>query len=127
MSLHIELAEAIESALGPRLSGPIEQKQDALVVTLANGVTLTVRYASPDAYSLRWMWGEAELGIDTAPLHRALATFPNHFHDVDGNVKADPITRTDREPAENLVELVRALLVDPTLEGAGSSPAAATD
>lgn len=127
MSLHIELAEAIESELGSELSGPVEQKQDALVVTLPNGVALTVRYAAPDAYSLRWMWGDAELGIDTAPLHRALATFPNHFHDAEGNVKADSVTRTDREPAENLVELVRALLVDPTLEGAGSGRSAATD
>lgn len=127
MSLHIELAETIERTLGAELSAPVEQKQDALIVTLPNGVALTVRYAAPDAYSLRWTWGDIELGIDTAPLHRALATFPNHFHDADGNVKADPITRTDGEPAENLAALVRALLVDPTLEGGGSGRITATN
>ncbi|MCK0512904.1 hypothetical protein [Aromatoleum buckelii] len=115
MSLHIELGAAIEKDFGERLAVPIEQKQDALIATLENGVTLTIRYAAPDAYSLRWTHGDAEAGIDTAPLHRDLATFPNHLHDVDGRVHADPVTRPDQAPAHNVAQLIRALLENPML------------
>jgi len=115
MSLHIELAAAVEQAFGQRLARSAEQKQDALVVALDNGVTLTVRYAAPDAYSLRWSYGDAEAGIDTAPLHRELATFPNHLHDANGALRSDPVTGLDRTPADNVVRLVQALLDDPTL------------
>lgn len=115
MSLNLELGSAVEAAFGDDLAAPVEQKQDALIVRLKNGVTLEVRYAAADAYSLRWTHGGVESGIDTAPLHRDLATFPNHFHDADGRVAADPITRPDAEPRENLEKLIRALLEDPLL------------
>lgn len=117
MSLHLELGAAIEAAFGDDLDSPVEQKQDALIIRLKNGVTLNVRYAAPDAYSLRWVYGEGDVesGIDTAPLHHGLATFPNHFHDADGRVVADPITRPGAPPQDNLQKLVRALLDDPLL------------
>jgi hypothetical protein len=115
MSLHLELGAAIEAGFSSNLDGPVEQKQDALIVKLKNGVSLEVRYAAPDAYSLRWKAGDAECAIDTAPLHRALATFPNHFHDAQGGVHADPITRTGAAAQDNLHKLVRALLDDPLL------------
>ena len=115
MSLHLELGSAIEAAFGDDLDSPVEQKQDAMIVHLKNGVTLNVRYAAPDAYSLRWVYGDTESGIDTAPLHRGLATFPNHFHDAGGHVVADPITRPDAPPEDNLNRLIRALLDDPML------------
>ncbi|MDT3706434.1 MAG: DUF6516 family protein [Thiobacillus sp.] len=123
MSLHLELGSAIEAAFGDDLDFPVEQKQDALIIRLKNGVTLNVCYAAPDAYSLRWVYGDGdvELGIDTAPLHPGLSTFPNHFHDLDGHVAADPITRSGALPQENLQKLVRALLDDPLL-GAGNIP-----
>lgn len=115
MSLHFELGSAIEAAFRDDLDSPVEQKQDALTVRLKNGVTLDVRYAAADSYSLRWTFGDAESGIDTAPLHRGLATFPNHFHDAGGRVVADPITRLDALPEGNLQRLIRALLDDPML------------
>ena len=115
MSLHLELGSMIEAAFGDDLDAPLEQKQDALIVRLKNGVTLYVRYAAPDAYSLRWVYGDAESGIDTAPLHRGLATFPNHFHDASGHIMADPITHPDVSPEDNLQKLIRALLDDPVL------------
>src|SRR5574340_462108 len=105
MSLHLELGSAIEAAFGDDLDSPVEQKQDALIIRLKNGVTLNVCYAAPDAYSL----------------HPGLSTFPNHFHDLDGHVAADPITRSGALPQENLQKLVRALLDDPLL-GAGNIP-----
>jgi hypothetical protein len=115
MSLHLELGSAIKAAFGDDLDSPVEQKQDALIIHLKNGVRLEVRYAAPDAYSLRWVYGDVESAIDTAPLHRDLATFPNHFHDADGRVVPDPITRPDVSPEDNLQKLVRALLDDPLL------------
>ncbi len=114
MSLHIELAGAVDEAFGQRLARPAEQKQDALVIALDNGVTLTVRYAAPDAYSLRWSYGDAEAGIDTAPLHRELATFPNHLHHANGALRPDPVTGPEHAPTDNVVRLVQALLDDPT-------------
>ncbi|NMF99495.1 hypothetical protein GPA27_19125 [Aromatoleum toluolicum] len=115
MSLHIELADRIDRTFGARLPQPVEHKQDALVVHLGNGVTLTVRYAANDAYSLRWNFGDAELGIDTAPLHRELATFPNHLHDIDGQVRPDPLTHPDDTPVANVSRVIEALLADPSL------------
>lgn len=115
MSLNLELGSAIETAFGDDLECPVEQKQDALIIRLKNGVTLEARYAAPDAYSLRWAYGDVESTIDTAPLHHGLATFPNHFHDAGGYIVADPITRPDALPADNLQRLIRALLDDPML------------
>jgi hypothetical protein len=115
MSLHLALGAAIETSFTDDLASPVEQKQDALIIRLKNGVTLDVRYAAADAYSLRWAYGDAESGIDTAPLHRGLATFPNHFHDAGGRIVADPITRPDAPPEDNLHRLIRALLDDPML------------
>jgi hypothetical protein len=121
MSLHLELGEAIGHAFQDALAEAVEQRQDALVVRLNNGVTLEVHYLAADAYSLRWTCGEIEFGIDTAPLHPDLATFPNHFHDATGRVVADPITRPDAVPEDNLCRLIRALLVDPTLGAADTA------
>jgi hypothetical protein len=115
MSLHLELGSLIETIFANDLDGPIEQKQDAMIVRLKNGVTLEVRYAAADAYSLRWSYGEAESAIDTAPVHPGLATFPNHFHDAAGRVVADPISRPDASPEDNLRSLIRALLDNPML------------
>lgn len=115
MSLHLELASAIEASFTDGLASPVEQKQDALIIRLENGVTLEVRYAAADAYSLRWAYGDAESGIDTAPLHHGLETFPNHFHDAGGRIIADPITRPGALPEDNLQRLIRALLDDPML------------
>jgi len=53
MRLHLELGTAIEHAFLDDLDGPVEHRQDALIVRLRNGVTLDVRYAAADAYSLR--------------------------------------------------------------------------
>ncbi|MDO9387076.1 MAG: hypothetical protein Q7T65_10270 [Thiobacillus sp.] len=113
MSLHLELGSMIETSFAGDLASPVEQKQDAMIVRLENGVTLEVRYAEADAYSLRWIYGDAESSIDTAPLHHGLETFPNHFHDAGGHIVADPITRPDALPEDNLQKLIRALIDDP--------------
>lgn len=115
MSQHLELSTMINEAFGGDLDSPVEQTQDAMIIHLKNGVTLDVRYAAPDAYSLRWVYGDAESGIDTAPLHRDLATYPNHMHEAGGRIVADPVTRPDASPEDNLQNLIRALLNNPML------------
>lgn len=121
MSLHPELLEQISRDFGERFRTPARLTQDALIVELDNGVELTVRYAAADAYSLRWRFAvdsaDVELGIDTAPLHPALATRPNHLHLADGRVVADPLTRPDRSPLENVGAVLGAVLVSPMLTG----------
>lgn len=115
MSIHLSLADMLDREFGARLAEPVETRQDALIVRLVNSVTLTVRYAAADAYSLRWRWADGEAGIDTAPVHRTLATFPRHLHTPDGRVVDDPLTRLDATPEDNLVRVLRALLDDPRL------------
>lgn len=115
MSLHLALGAHLQSTFGEALASAPEQKQDALIVHLRNGVLLQIRYAAPDAYSLRWTHDGHEAGIDTAPLHPDLATFPNHLHDTSGRAHPDPLTRTDAAPETNVSALIHALLDDPAL------------
>lgn len=119
MSLHLELGSMIDTDFDAVLDCPTEQKQDAVIVRLKNGVTVHVRYAATDAYSLRWNHDGAESGIDTAPLHPDLSSFPNHMHAADGRIVADPITDPDASPADNLQRLIRALLDNPMLGTTG--------
>ncbi|MBW7859682.1 MAG: hypothetical protein KJZ96_04910 [Rhodocyclaceae bacterium] len=113
MSLHLELAEIIDEAFADRLRKPVGRTQDALILDLGEDMTLTVRYAAPDAYSLRWIRNGREAGIDTAPLHRDLASFPNHLHHASGKILADPVTRPDDRPEDNLRRLITTLLEHP--------------
>ncbi|MEW5889238.1 MAG: DUF6516 family protein [Pseudomonadota bacterium] len=119
MSIHFSLKERIEARYADALAGSPELKQDALLLTLTNDVALEVRFAARDEYSIAWQWGDALLRIDTAPFHPGLATYPNHLHDADGKVRADPLTATERDPGENLCAVLDALLKDPLLESVG--------
>lgn len=115
MTYHIELREALEERYGDGTLEAVELKQDALLAHLDNGVALEIRYANPQEYSIAWLWGEAQLRIDTAPLHRQLATFPNHLHDAEGGVVADPLTVPGAAPWENVQRVVDALIANPLL------------
>lgn len=124
MSLHLDLAARIDETFGERLDCPTEVKLDALIVRLDNGVTLEARIAAPDAYAIAWAWGEAELRIDTAPLHKDLATFPNHLHGADGSLHQDPLTRCGAAPWDNLRAVIDSVLQDPLLERLATSAGA---
>lgn len=115
MSLHIELKEQIEKQYAGRLSEPVRLAQDALLLAFDTGLVAEVRYANPEEYAIGWCWGEAEFRIDTAPLHPELATFPNHLHDCDGNLVADPLTTPGANPWHNVQKLLDALLEAPLL------------
>ncbi len=118
MNPHLALQAHIETEYAQRLARPVELKQDALVATLDNGASVELRCAAADAYSIQWRWGDAQLRIDTAPLHRGLATFPNHLHAADGGVRADPLTRPGADPWENVRAVLDAVLADPLLSAA---------
>jgi len=114
--LHLDLAQALEEHYGEHLEDAVEVRQDVLLARFHNGVGLEVRYAAADAYALQWTWGEAQLTLDTAPIHPQLATRPNHLHDAAGQIVADSLTRCGAEPWDNLRAVVDAILADPLLE-----------
>ena len=117
---HLYLKAQLEASYRDHLEDEPQLLQDALIARFDSGLILEIRIASANEYAYRWLWGEAELGIDTAPLHRGINTFPNHLHDADGQVRNDPVTQPGHAPWDNLRTLIDALLSDPLLE---SSPA----
>jgi len=112
-AIEVEFALALESA---------ELCRDALLVRLCNDVTMELRFADAGEYAIGWQWGKVQLRIDTAPVHPNLATFPNHLHDGDGQLRADRITRPGDAPWDNVRALVAALLEDPLLRESGAPP-----
>lgn len=118
-SVPCDLAHLLEERCDAWLEGPVRLHQDALLATLVNGVMLEARFGEAGEYAFDWRWGEAELRIDTAPLHPTLATFPNHLHDDTGTLRADPATDPARSPWDNLRALVEALIADPLLRSRG--------
>lgn len=85
-----------------------ERLLDAVRCRLENGVTLWVRYATPDAYSFVWQAGDGAMErIDTAP-HREWAGQP-HRHSASGSVVADTLTSAAAQPEENLRQVLRHL------------------
>ena len=94
----------------------MQLKQDALLILFDTGLAVEVRYLNPNEYSIQWAWGDAELRIDTAPLHKELSTFPNHLHDADANLHPDTVTVFGSAPWNNVRQLIDRLLQDPLLE-----------
>lgn len=116
MSLHLELKEQIEAHYAAHLPTGVALRQDALMLEFDNGLRMELRFASAHEYLLSWLWGDAELRIDTAPLHPELATQPNHYHDEEGRVHADPLTQPGAAPWDNLRKVIDAVLNDPLLQ-----------
>lgn len=115
MNLHLELKDKIEAHYAGQLYGEAVLKQDALLVTFDDGLQVELRYPDPEEYSIAWLWGSALMRVDTAPTHPGIGTFPNHFHDLDGNVREDRLTRPGAEPWGNVRSLLDAVRQDPCL------------
>lgn len=128
-SVHLMLQEKIEAHYADRLSAPVQLAQDALLLYFDTGLIVELRYFSCDEYSIGWVWGDAELRIDTAPVHAACASFPHHLHDDTAQLRADTTTVAGAPCWSNLPHLIDVLLVDPLLEERegrdGKHPAAA--
>jgi hypothetical protein len=116
ISVHLMLQERIEEAYASRLSEPVRLAQDALLVSFDTGLMMELRYFSGEEFSLHWSWGEAELRIDTAPVHRDLQSFPRHVHTDGGIVTDDRLAVHDADPWIAFSRLLEILLVDPLLE-----------
>ncbi len=116
MSLLPELSESLVEHYGERLSGAPSLAQDALTASFDTGLSVELRFASSEEYSIRWRFEGWSLGIDTAPLHTGLATFPNHLHVADGTPRPDPLTQPGRAPWDNVRAVVERVLDDPLLE-----------
>jgi hypothetical protein len=116
MNLHLELQAQIEKHYAGQLDGATQLKQDALIALFDSGLAVELRYFNAHEYSIQWAWGDAELRIDTAPLHKELPTFPNHLHNADDQLRPDPLTVPGKEPWDNVRQLVDRLLQDPMLE-----------
>ena len=116
MSLHLELKERIEVHYGARLPAGVELRQDALLLEFDTGLAMELRFASASEYLIGWLWGEAEMRIDTAPLHTELGTQPNHYHDDEGRLRDDPLTQPGADPWDNVRKVIDAVLDDPLLQ-----------
>ncbi len=114
-SLHLALASEVANRFGEHLQTPPEVKLDALLLHLDNGVSIEARFAAADAYSLAWVWGNAELRIDTAPRANAADATGAHWHNAEGARLAAPLTRCGDTPWNNLCALLDTLLADPLL------------
>lgn len=114
--LHETLKECIDAQCASALLGPVELRRDALVMRLANGVDVEMRFASAEEYAIAWRWGDAQMRIDTAPLHDGPGTAPNHLHDSAGAVRSDPLTAAGDEPLVNARRVIAALVSDPLLQ-----------
>ncbi len=116
MTLQAELIDEIISHYGERLTDTPQQSYDAVTLSFANELAMEIRFASADEYSLKWSVAEKEFRIDTAPLHPELATFPNHLHLGNGEVRADPFTTPGNPPWENVRAVLDPLLENPIIE-----------
>lgn len=131
LSVHWGLKEKLESHYALRLAEPVRLAQDALMLSFDIGLSVEVRYFSPQEYSIEWRWRDAKLRIDTAPAHPDHATFPRHRHGEDDLPVPDAATSADTDCWLNLSGLLNLLLQDPLLKILGAAPvpgaSAATD
>jgi hypothetical protein len=118
ISVHLMLQERLEEAYGNRMSEPVRLAQDALLLAFDTGLMMEIRYFGSEEFCINWTWGEAELRMDTAPLHKDLPSYPLHVHRDDGTVVAAPSGMADADPWTALSRLLDVLLVDPLFGGA---------
>lgn len=114
--MHLIFKEKLEEHYAERLAETVRLAQDVLVLSFDTGLLMEVRYFSNESYSINWSWGEAELRIDTAPMHMTCATFPLHLHDENGTVRAGPFVDAGPDSWRNFSKLLDVLLLDPLLE-----------
>jgi hypothetical protein len=121
MKIHHVLCGVCEGEFSGILDGKPRVYYDGLEVKFIDGSTLLVRYSPRNEYSFHWTRGDDSFRIDTAPLHKSLGTFPNHFHDSKGRVKKDDVTDPRNPPEENLRRVMR-LVADKLKDSVSLSP-----
>lgn len=114
--LHLIFKEILEEHYADRMVEPVRLAQDALTLSFDTGLMMEVRYFSDEAYSINWSWGDAELRMDTAPMHANCASFPLHVHDENGIVRSAPGAIPGLDGWRSFSGLLDTLLLDPLLE-----------
>lgn len=117
--VHLIFKEKLEQHYANRMVEPVRLAQDAMMLSFDTGLMMEIRQVSNDAFSLIWNWDEAELRMDTAPVHMHGATYPSHIHDKDGVVRASPIACAGMDAWHNFSSMLDILLIDPLLERTG--------
>lgn len=85
-----------------------ERLLDAVHCRMANGISLWIRFATPQAYSFVWEGSDGAMErIDTAP-HREWLERPQR-HTATGAVVGDPLTSPSAPPVENVRQVLRHL------------------
>ncbi|WP_193366392.1 hypothetical protein [Herminiimonas sp. CN] len=118
--MHLIFKAKLEQYYANRMTEPVRLAQDALTLSFDTGLMMEVRYASSEEFSINWSWGDAELRMDTAPLHASCATFPVHLHDDSGTVKAGRMANSGLDDWRNFSGMLNTLLLDPLLEQVAS-------
>lgn len=114
--MHLIFKEKLEEHYAERMVEPVRLAQDAMTLSFDTGLMMEVRYFSSEEYSINWSWGEAELHLDTAPMHVNCITFPVHVHEENDVVRAGPIADSSPDGWRNFSRLLDNLLLDPLLE-----------
>lgn len=110
MNPHAAIVDRVVEVFGERLTATPRLAHDAVTLEFDGGLTVQARFFANDEYSIEWQRGARQFRIDTAPLHRGLGSFPNHFHDADGGVHAERLTRPGAPPWDNLRAVLETVL-----------------
>lgn len=108
--LHAALCESVQEAFSSRLATPVQLMQDALRFGLDNGLEVTARFASDDAWSVEWRDGDTTARIDTAPDAAKQGQATAHAHDA-AHTRGEPPCDT-RGPAEEVLCAIVAHLLE---------------
>ena len=104
-SIHKNLVDSLNNELASFLEGEPQFLYDGVQVDLKSGTNLQIIYPNEKEYVFTWEKNGRNLKIDTAPLHKDLPTFPNHFHCGD-ELRADAVTSLKNSPRENLKKVI---------------------
>ncbi|MGV8894196.1 MAG: hypothetical protein ACOH2K_14890 [Burkholderiaceae bacterium] len=116
MCMHLIFKENLEEHYAERMVESVRMAQDALTLSFDTGLMMEVRYFSNEEYSVNWSWGDAELRMDTAPVHASCTDSPLHVHDENGIVRAGPMADYGLDDWRNFSSMLDVLLLDPLLE-----------
>jgi len=105
ISIHEKLVDLLSDELASYIDGEPQFLYDGIQTKLKTGANLQIIYPAADEYVFSWEKDGATSRIDTAPLHKELSTFPNHFHHGD-ELKDDTLTSIDNSPEENLKKVL---------------------
>ncbi|MGV8899856.1 MAG: hypothetical protein ACOH2B_11530 [Burkholderiaceae bacterium] len=114
--MHLIFKDMLKEHYAERMVEPVRLAQDALTLSFDTGLMMEVRYFSNEEYSINWSWGDAELRMDTAPIHANCAIFPLHVHDENGIVRAGLMAEHSLDDWRNFSSMLDILLLNPLLE-----------